>query len=159
MRNPLAALWKILWPAEPGKKSFQLTVCGTPYLQQLEARPAREWDDWQFQQWLSDMALSTRSLLHEALLEEGQEQMLWWMRRIEHSAKSDPPPYLADDWHKLDDSSPEAFAASLWGAYNPDAERWARDQHHLRRPCEINDLAELVDLVSSRGGGPTGLGE
>lgn len=85
--------------------------------------------------------------------------MHWWMRQIDYSAQSDcPPPHLANEWHKLDTSSPEAFAATLWES-NPDAERWMQDQHALPSPGALSELAELADLVSSRGTARTGHGE
>jgi hypothetical protein len=53
------------------------------------------------QRWLCSASTRTAQLLREVLVSEGPESMLWWMAEIERSAKLDPPPFVADDWHKL----------------------------------------------------------
>lgn len=84
--------------------------------------------------------------------------MRWWMHQVECLAQSDPRPFLVDEWHKLDTSSPEGFADTLWET-NPDAKQWVQDQSHLSDAGDVSELAELVDLVSRRGAVGTGHGE
>jgi len=118
----------------------------------------RDWDEAGVQHWLSNVTRKTAELLREILVCEGTESMRWWMHQVECRAQSDPRPFLVDEWHKLDTSSPEGFAGTLWEA-NPDAKQWVEDQSHLSDAGDVSELAELVDLVSRRGAVGTGHGE
>lgn len=118
----------------------------------------RDWNEAEVQQWLSHVTRKTAELLLETLESEGKDAMRWWMNQIEYLAQSDPPPFLLDEWHRPDNSSPEAFAASLWET-NPHAKLWVKDQSHLSDADDMSEPAELVNLVSSRSAVGTGHGE